>query len=139
MVELDKILDERSDDRIIGAVLNLPDPEFSNLVEKVLGYLELKMSRSRLRETFVIADCIHRSDDTRYAILFSRREQPLGRGDVESLISYMEKTGASSALVFTTASILDEAVELMCEHSIGFADGKKLIAILRRFDLDKEV
>ncbi|MBU1158100.1 MAG: tetratricopeptide repeat protein [Candidatus Thermoplasmatota archaeon] len=139
MVELDKILDERSDDRIIGAVLNLPDQEFSNLVEKVLGYLELKMSRSRLRETFVIADCIHRSDDARYAILFSRREQPLGRGDVESLISYMEKTGASSALVFTTASILDEAVELMCEHSIGFADGKKLIAILRRFDLDKEV
>ncbi len=139
MVELDKILDERSDDRIISAVLNLPDPEFSNLVEKVLGYLELKMSRSRLRETFVIADCIHRSDDTRYAVLFSRREQPLGRGDIESLISYMEKTGASSALVFTTASILGEAVELMGEHSIGFADGTKLIAILRRFDLDKEV
>ncbi len=139
MVELDKILSERSDERIVASVKSLPDQEFGALVEKVLGHIELKTLRSRPRGTFIIADCEHRPDGRKYTVFFSRRDEPIVRGDVESLVSYMEKTGSDSALVFTVSSVVPEAQAFLNKRGIGFADGAKLAALLRRFDLDKIV
>ncbi|MEW5748241.1 MAG: tetratricopeptide repeat protein [Candidatus Thermoplasmatota archaeon] len=139
MVELDKILSERSDERILSSVASLPDQEFGSLVEKILGYLELKTLRSRPRGTFIIADCEHRPDGRKYAVFFSRRDEAIVRGDVESLTSYMEKTGSDSALVLTVSVVAPEAQAFLNKRGIGFADGPKLAALLRRFDLDKAV
>ena len=139
MVELDKIISERSDERIMDAIKILPDPAFGSLVDKVMGYLELKPTRSRTRGTFVIADCVHRTDDKKYTVFFSRREEPIEADDVGNLFEYMQKTGADSALVFTVSYIGEAAEKMLAKYSIGFADGSKLAALLRRFDLDKEV
>jgi tetratricopeptide (TPR) repeat protein len=139
MVELDKILSERSDERVISAVKSLPDQEFGALVEKVLGHIELKTLRSRPRGTFIIADCEHRPDGKKYTVFFSRRDEPIVRGDVESLVSYMEKTGSDSALVITVSNVVPEAQAFLNKRGIGFADGAKLAALLRRFDLDRIV
>ncbi len=139
MVELDRILSERSDERIISAVKALPDQEFGSLVEKILGYVELKTLRSRPRGTFVIADCEHRPDGKKYTVFFSRRDESIGRADVESLVSYMEKTGSDNALVFTVSGVVPEAQAFLNKRGIGFADGVKMAALLRRFDLDKMV
>lgn len=139
MVELDKILRERSDERIIKTVKDISEQEFTSLVERILGYLELRISKSRARGEFVIADCIHRPDGKRYAVIFSRRDEPVAKGDIESLISYMSRTEAEKGLVLTTSSIQSDGASLAEEHNMGVADGAKLAALLRRFDLDKEV
>lgn len=139
MVQLDRILSERSDERIIQSVKGLPDQGFCALVDRVLGCLELRVARSRARETFVVADCEHRPDSKKYTVFFSRREEPIGQDDVGSLLSYMEKTAAASALVFTTGDITPEGESLLRDKGIGYADGAKLAALLRSFDLDKEI
>jgi len=139
MVELDKIISERSDERIMDAIKTLPDPAFGSLVDKVMGYLELKPTRSRTRDVFVIADCVHRTDDKKYTVFFSRREEPIEAEDVGNLLEYMQKTGADSALVFTVSYVVEAAEKMLAQYRIGFADGPKLAALLRRFDLDKEV
>jgi len=139
MVELDRILSERSDERILRSLCTLPDQEFVSITEKVMGYLELKIIRSRPRGAYIIADCEHRPDGKKYTVFFSRREELVGRGDIESLISYMTKTGADNALVFTVNGVTPDGESLIKERSIGSADGVKLAALLRRFDLDKVV
>ncbi len=139
MVELDKILSERSDDRILLAVKEISEHDFSRLVESILGYLELKILRSRPRESFVIADCVHRPDSNKYTVFFSRRDEPVTRADIESLASYMERADTQNALVLTTSSIMADAIPLADSKKIGTADGVKLSALMRRFDLDKEV
>jgi len=139
MVELDKILSERSDERILQSLKSLPDQEFGSIADKVLGYLELKTVRSRPRGTFIIADCEHRPDGKKYTVFFSRRDEPVEKVDIESLVSYMEKTGTDNALVFTVSGITPDGEGLLRERSIGYADGVKLVALLRRFDLDKVV
>lgn len=139
MVELDRILSERSDERVLKSLRLLPDPEFDATVEKVLGYLELKIIRSISRDSYVVVDCEHRPDGKKYTVLFSRREEPIGREEVEGLLSYMGKVESDNALVFTVSSITREGASLLSERSIGSADGERLAALLRRFDLDKVV
>ncbi len=139
MVELDRILSERSDDRVLRSLKALPDQEFGLLVEKILGYLELKVVRSRMKGTFIIADCEHRPDGRKYTVFFSRRDEPVAEGDVESLVSYIERTGADDALVLTAGGLTTEAESMLDERRVGHAGGPKLAALLRRFDLDKVV
>jgi tetratricopeptide (TPR) repeat protein len=139
MVEIDKILSERSDVRIIDAVKALSDQDFGRLVERVLGYLELKIMKSRPKGTFVIADCVHRREATKYTVFFSRRDEAIVKGDIESLVSYMARAESPRALVLTISSIADEASKLAEQSGIGLADGSKLVALLRRFDMDKEI
>ena len=55
MVELDRILSERSDERIIRAIKGVSDQEFNKLVEAILGYLELRIVRSRPKGSFYIS------------------------------------------------------------------------------------
>ncbi len=139
MVELDKILSERSDDRILRAVREMPDSEFNKLVEAVAGYLELKMNRSRSKREFTILECIHRPDGKKYALLFSRQEGAFSREDMDSLVDYMRKADTPNALVLTVSAISKAAANVAEANSIGLADGSKVAALLRRFDLDKDV
>ncbi len=139
MVELDKILSERSDERVLKAVKEVSDPEFTKLVEAILGYLELKVVQSRPKGTFVIVECIHRPDGKKYVVFFSRRDTVVTKADITSLISYMSKAESPNALVLTTSSIETDAAVLAEKNNIGLADATKLAALLRRFDLDKEV
>jgi tetratricopeptide (TPR) repeat protein len=139
MVEIDKILSERSDERILKAVSEISEQEFNRLVEKVLGYLELKVQRSRTRGTFVIADCLHRPDGKKYVVFFSRRDETISRSDIESLVSYMSRTESPNGLILTTSVIEPDGAKHAESSSVGLADGSKLAALLRRFDLDKEV
>jgi superkiller protein 3 len=139
MVELDKILSERSDERVLKAVKEISDSEFTKLVESILGYLEMKEMRSRPKGTFVISECIHRPDGKKYVVFFSRRDELISKADIESLLSYMARVESPNGLVLTTSAIDREGVALAESNSIGLADGTKLAALLRRFDLDKEV
>jgi len=139
MVELDRILSERSDERTLRSLMALPDLEFGSVVEKVLGCLELRTLRSRPRGAYIIADCEHRPDGRKYTVFFSRKDSPISKGDVQSLIAYTEKTGSDNALVFSASGIASEGERLLKERAIGYADGPKLVALLRRFDLDKLV
>lgn len=137
MVQLDRILSERSDERTLRALQALPDPEFGSLVDKVLGCLELKIIRSRPRGAYIIADCEHRPDGRKYTVYFSRKEEPVAKADIKSLISYTDKTGSDNALVFSATGITPDGEGLLKERAIGYADGPKLAALLRRFDLDR--
>ena len=139
MVELEKILSERSDERILKAVMEISETEFTKLVESVLGYLELKTTKSRPKGSFIIAECIHRPDGKKYVVFFSRRPDTIVKVDIESLISYMARAESPNGLVLTTGSIDREGANLAEKNDVGLADGAKLAALLRRFDLDKEV
>ncbi len=139
MVEIDKIINERSDERILKSVKEISDQEFYRLVETVMGYLELKITRGRPKSTFFIAECIHRPDGKKYTVFFSRGNEQVLKADIESLVNYMKRAESTNGLVFTVSTITDDAGVLAEANSIGLADGAKLAALLRRFDLDKEV
>jgi tetratricopeptide (TPR) repeat protein len=139
MVELDKILSERSDERILKAVRELSDQEFGKLVETVMGYLELKSVKSRPKGTLLIAECVHQPDNKKYIVFFSRKDDPISKPDIESLSSLMKKTDSPSGLVFTTSIITPDAAKLAEKSEVDVADGTRFVALLRRFDLDKEV
>ena len=139
MVEIDKILSERSDERILKAIKEISDPEFAKICEAVLGYLELMSSKSRPKGSYFIAECTHRPDGKKYVVFFSRRDEIIGKADIESLVSYMKKAESPNGLIFTTSSIAQDAAKVADENNVGLADGVKLAALLRRFDLDKEV
>ena len=139
MVEIDKILSERSDDRILKAVREISDTEFNKLVEAVLNYLEIKVTRSKPKGNFTIAEGIHRPDGKKYVVLFSRRSETVAKDDIDTLVSYMRKVETPNALVLTVSSIAKQAAVLSENNNIGLADGTKLAALLRRFDLDKDV
>ena len=139
MVEIDKILSERSDERIIKAVKEISDSEFARMAEAVLGYLELTSARSRPKGSFFIAECTHRPDGKRYVVFFSRRDETIEKADVESILSFMRKSEAPNGLVIATSAISQDAAKIAEENNIGLADGTKLVALLRRFDLDKEI
>ena len=139
MVEIDKILSERSDDRVLKALKAVSDPEFNKLVEAILGYLELKPTHIRPKGSITISECVHRPDGKKYVVFFSRREETVGKADIESLVSYMGKMESPNGLVLTTSSINREAFAIAEDNNIGLADGTKLAALLRRFDLDKDV
>lgn len=139
MVHIDKILSERSDERIISALAGVTDQEFSQLAERLLGQLGLRIVRSRTRNGFVIADCTHRRDETRYVAFFSRREEVISKEDVESLIAYMGRVEATNGLVLTTSAVAANAVPVADRGSVSLADGPKVAALIRRFDLDKEL
>jgi tetratricopeptide (TPR) repeat protein len=139
MVQIDRILSERSDDRIRSALTAITDSEFSRLSERLLGHLGLRIVRSRTRNGFVIADCIHRPDDTRYVTFFSRRAEVISKEDVESLIAYMDRVEASKAIILTISTISANAVPIAERGSVSMADGAKVTALIRRFDLDREL
>ena len=139
MVELDKILSERSDERIVKAVKEISDQEYAKLADSILGYLELQPVKSRSRRGFLIAECVHRPDGKKYIVILSRREEPIAKVDIESLLALMKKSDSPNGLVLTSAIITQDAVKFAEDHEIGVADGTKLAALLRRFDLDKEV
>ena len=136
MVELDKILSERSDERIISALHAVSECDFKKYVERVLGYLGLKVARSRVRADFIIADCVHRPDDAKYVVFFSRRDEGVSKQSLVSLIGYMKRVEARNGLVLSTSSILPAAVKAAEANNVGVADGPKLAALIRRFDLD---
>lgn len=139
MVQLDRILSERSDERILSAVRVLSDQDFAKMVERVLAYLELKVVRSRPKGTFIISDCLHKPDGKRYAVFFSRRDDVISKNDIESLASYMKKAEATDGLVMTTSTIAPDADAAADKVNIGLADGGKVAALFRRFDLDREL
>ncbi len=137
MVELDKILSERSDERILSALHSVSEYEFKKSVERVLGHLDLKVTRSRARADFIIADCVHRPDDAKYVVFFSRRDEGVSKQSVVSLIGYMKRVEARNGLVLSTSSILPAAVKAAEANNVDVADGPKLAALIRRFDLDR--
>ena len=139
MVQIDKILSERSDDRVLKAVKEISDSEFTKLVESILGYLELKISRSRPKGSFVISECIHRPDGKKYVVFFSRGNEAMSKADIQSLLSYMAKAESPNGLVLTTSTIDKEGTALAEKNDVALADGVKLAALLRRFDLDRDV
>ncbi|MEM4275930.1 MAG: tetratricopeptide repeat protein [Thermoplasmata archaeon] len=139
MVELDRLLSERSDEAILKALKEIPEPEFSRLVEAVLGYLQLKVVRSKPVSGLVISECTHSPDGKRYVVLFSRRDEPLSKADIESLAGFMKKTDAPNGLVLVASSVSQAGLKLAEQSNIGVADSAKLAALLRRFDLDKEL
>ncbi len=139
MVHIDKILSERSDERIMSALASVTDQEFSQLAERLLGHLGLRIVRSRTRNGFVIADCVHRPDETRYVAFFSRREEVISKEDIESLIAYMGRVEATSGLVLTTSTVAANATVVANRGSVSTADGPKVAALIRRFDLDREL
>ena len=139
MVEIDKILNERSDERIIGAVKQISDQEFAKLTEAVMGYLELKPVKSRSKGSFSIAECVHRPDNRYYVVFFSRKADAITKPDIESLMSLMKKADASNGLVFSTSTVTKDAMSYAEDNNIGVADAAKLAALLRRFDLDKDI
>ncbi len=139
MVEIDKILSERSDERVLKALKEISDSEFTKLVESILGYLELKVTRSRPKGSFVISECIHRPDGKRYVVFFSRRSEVITKADVDSLLSYMSRVDSPNGLVLTASSIDREGTSIAERNNVDLADGVKLAALLRRFDLDRDV
>ena len=139
MVEIDRILSERSDERILKAVKEISDQEFAKMVEAILGYLDLRSTKSRPKGSFFIAECTHRPDDKKYIVFFSRRDEMITKADVETLRSYMVKAESPNGLIVTTSSIAQDANKVGDESNVGLADGAKLAALLRRFDLDKEI
>lgn len=139
MVEIDRIISERSDERIIKALKEVSDTDFTKLVETVLGYLELKIQKMHPKGTFVVLESVHRPDGKKYIVFFSRRDEAVTKADVESLVNYMSRTQAPTGLVLTTSSFEGDAVTLAGNSNVGLADGAKLAALLRRFDLDKDV
>ncbi len=139
MVEIDKIISERSDERILRALKDISEQEFAKLAESMLGYLELKLIRARPKDTFYVADCVHRPDGKRYVVFFSRGSEIVSKADIESLVSYMSRVGSPNGLVLTTSEVAGDAVLHAEANNIGLADAPKLAALLRRFDLDKEV
>jgi len=139
MVELDKILSERSDDRVIKAVKDISDQEFSKLAEVILGYLELKLTRATPKGSFYVAECVHQPDGKKYVVFLSRRDEAVTKSDIESLVKYMSRAESPNGLVLTTSKIQKDAIPYAEEHNIGLADSAKLAALLRRFDIDKEV
>jgi tetratricopeptide (TPR) repeat protein len=139
MVEIDKIINERSDDRILKSLMEISDQEFYRLVETIMGYLELKITRGRPKSTFFIAECVHRTDGKKYTVFFSRGNEMIAKADIESLVAYMKKAESPNGLVFTVSKVADDAGVLAESSNVGLADGTKLSALLRRFDLDKEV
>ncbi len=139
MVELDRILSERSDERIVKAVKEVSEQEFVKLCEAVMGYLELKATKNRPKGDILISECIHRPDNKKYIAFFSRKDDPVTKPDIESLLAIMKRSEATNGLIFTTSVVSEDAVRLADESSIGVADGMKLAALLRRFDLDKEL
>lgn len=139
MVEIDKIISERSDEKILKALKDISDPEFVKLAESILGYLELKLVRARPKGTFYVAECIHRPDGKRYVVFFSRGDEVVSKSDMESLLSYMTRAESPNGLVMTTSLIAGDAASFAEANKIGLADATKLSALLRRFDLDKEV
>lgn len=139
MVELDKIISEGSDEKVLKAIKEITDQEFNRLVESTLSFLELKTARARPKGTFYIAECVHIPDGKKYVVFFSRREEVIAKADIESLISYMKKVESPNGLVLTASSIAAEGVGLAEQNNVGLADSSKLVALLRRFGLDKEV
>jgi len=139
MVQIDKILSERSDERVLKAVASLSDEEFHKLAERLLGYLELKVTKSRPMGTFYIADCIHKPDGKLYIAFVSRRDEAVSLSDIQSLISYMNRTGAKNGLTLTSSAIVANAADLAEANGIGLADSAKFAALLRRFDMDRDV
>jgi len=139
MVEIDKIISERSDERILKAVKDISDQEFSKLVESILGYLELKLVRARPKGTFYVAECTHRPDEKKYVVFLSRGDEVISKSDMESLLSYMTRAESPNGLVMTTSLIAGDAASFAEANNIGMADSTKFSALLRRFDLDKEV
>ncbi len=138
-MEIDKIISERSDERVLKSVKEISDQEFYRLVETVMGYLELKIVRGRPKNTFFIAECVHRPDGKKYTVFFSRGNEQITKADIESLVTYMKRAESPNGLVFTVSKIADDAGVLAEGNNVGLADGVKLAALLRRFDLDKEV
>lgn len=139
MVEIDRILSERSDDRILRAFREVSETEFTKLVESLAGYMELKINRARPKSEFTILECIHRPDGKKYVVLFSRQEEAVSRDDVDSLVSYMRRTDTLNALILTTSFFSKQATAVAEANNIGLAEGAKVAALLRRFDLDKDV
>ncbi len=139
MVDLNKILSERSDQRILSDLHAISDFEFKSLVERVLVNLGLKVTRSRAKADFVIADCVHRTDEAKYVVFFSRRDEGVSKQSVNSLVNYMRKVEAPNGLVLSTSSIMADAVKVAEANSVGVADGSKLAALIRRFDLDRSL
>jgi len=139
MVEIDKILSERSDEKILKAIKAISDQEFNKLVETILGYLEIKITRSRPKGTFFIAEGVHRPDGKKYVVFLSRRDEGISKADMESLVSYMSRSESPNGLVLTTSTIPPDAATFAENNNVGLADATKLAALLRRFDLDKEV
>ncbi len=139
MVEIDKIISERSDEKILKALKDISDPEFAKLAESVLGYLELKQLRSRPKGQFYVAECVHRPDGKKYVVFFSRSDEVITKSDMENLLSYMKRAESPNGLVLATSLIAGDAASFAEANGIGLADAAKLSALLRRFDLDKEV
>ncbi len=139
MVELDRILSERSDERVLESLHALSESEFDTFTTRLLGYLGLKISKKRLKSDFIIADCVHRPDNENYVAFVSRRQEPVSRQSVESLVSYMGRVGAPKGLVMSSSTILRDAVKVAEANDVEVADGPKLAALIRRFDLDKEL
>jgi tetratricopeptide (TPR) repeat protein len=139
MVELDRILSERSDERIVQAVKGISDQEFAKLAEAILGYLELRPTRSQPKGSLLISECVHRPDNKKYVVFFSRKDDPVTEADMESLLSLMKRSDSSNGLFFTSAAVAQDAVKFADDNNIGVADGMKFAALLRRFDLDREV
>jgi len=139
MVEIDKIISERSDERILKSLKYNTDQEFAKLVESILGYLELKLLRSRPKGAFYVAECIHRTDGKKCVVFFSRSDEVVSKSDMESLLSYMTRAESPNGLVLATSLIASDAASFAEVNNIGIAGGTKLSALLRRFDLDKEV
>jgi len=139
MVEIDRIISERSDEKIIKAVKEISDTDFTRLVETVLGYLELRIQKMHPKGSFVVLESVHRPDGKKYVVFISRRDEAVTKTDVESLVDYMSKLQAPTGLIMTTSSFEKEAVPLAESSNVGLANGAKLVALLRRFDLDKDV
>ncbi len=139
MVEIDKIISERSDEKILKAIKDISDQEFTKLAESILGYLELKLVRARPKGSFYVAECVHRTDDKKYVVFFSRSDEVITKSDMESLLSYMNRAESPNGLVMATSMIAGDAASFAEANNIGLADATKLSALLRRLDLDKEV
>ncbi|OGS42773.1 MAG: hypothetical protein A3K76_06460 [Euryarchaeota archaeon RBG_13_57_23] len=139
MVEIDRIISERSDEKLVKAVREISDTDFTRLVETILGYLELKIQKMHPKGSFVVLESVHRPDGKKYVVFFSRRNELVTRADVESLVNYMSKLQAASGLILTTSSFEPEAVPIAESNNVGLADGNKLAALMRRFDLDNDV
>src|SRR5512136_1062139 len=117
MVEIDKILSERSDERILRAAKEISDPEFAKIAEAILGYLELASVKGRPKGSFFIAECTHRPDGKKYVVFFSRRDDMISKADVESLVSFMKKVESPNGLIITTSSIAQDANKVADENN----------------------
>jgi tetratricopeptide (TPR) repeat protein len=139
MVELEKILSERSDDRILRSLKELAGREFQRIVDATLERLQLKVIRSHPREDLVLSECTHTPDGKRFVVSFSRRDEDVKKADVESLLDLMKRVEMPNGLLLSTSKVEESAASLAESNGIGLADGAKLAALLRRFDLDGEV